>query len=508
LLQRAPSLRFRLTLWYVGVFFVLQVVLLGTVAILRRSASVRADQIRLEADARQIIENVITARAFTSEELRLNVPTASEMLFVFLRDEKATILASKSPAEGFEPSFEPREQVPVGPVGPTHTSLPPSSARAITGRDERLVMLTYPFRYEGELFYLQTAAKDRGLVRYLGPFVDLVVIGVPVGILAAMAAAWMITDRALRPLDRLAAAARAVSPARLGTRLPASGDAEFLKLAAELNSALARIEAAYNAQDQFLGNVAHELKTPLAVLLLQAQVAKIGARKDADAWAFLQAAEEELKRLSGVVESFLVLARARAAGPDRPRERISLHDLVVQAVHNGKRQAEERGVRLIANLEDEGDSGRDTNAEEPVLAGDSELLQTMLDNLVRNAVAHSPEGEVVAIDAGRDGHDLWLAVRDRGPGIPPEYREQIFERFVQVPAGTVKDGEKVAARRGAGSGGIGSRGVGLRGTGLGLAIAHDVARMHGGRIGIEDREGGGTSMLVVLPESDASDAQS
>jgi len=304
-------------------------------------------------------------------------------------------------------------------------------------------------------------------------------------VLAAMIAAWMIADRALRPLDRLAAAARAVSPMRLGARLPASGDAEVLKLAEELNSALARIEAAYKAQDQFLGNVAHELKTPLAVLLLQAQVARIGARKEEDAWSFLEAAEEELKRLSGVVESFLVLARARAAGPDRPREIVELHDLVVQAVHNGKRQAEERGVRLVAHLGEE----RDNDDEEPVIVGDPDLLQTMLDNLVRNAVAHSPSGEVVAIDASHEGKELRLAVRDRGPGIPADYREQVFERFVQVPNSSANTDSRAP----------GKSLTAPRGTGLGLAIAHDVARMHGGRVGIEDREGGGTTMIIVLP---------
>jgi len=481
-LHRAPSLRFRLTLWFVGVFFVLQLLLLGTVAILRRSASERAAQIQLEADAREIIDNVITAEAFSDELLRLNKPVASRMLFIFLRDENGNVLAKYTPKEEFVPPFDAREMVPTGPVGPMHTT---TTAPELTGGDERLVMLTYPFREHEDKYYLQAAAKDPGLVRYLGPFFDLVVIGVPVGVLAAMIAAWMIADRALRPLDRLAAAARAVSPMRLGARLPASGDAEVLKLAEELNSALARIEAAYKAQDQFLGNVAHELKTPLAVLLLQAQVARIGARKEEDAWSFLEAAEEELKRLSGVVESFLVLARARAAGPDRPREIVELHDLVVQAVHNGKRQAEERGVRLVAHLGEE----RDNDDEEPVIVGDPDLLQTMLDNLVRNAVAHSPSGEVVAIDASHEGKELRLAVRDRGPGIPADYREQVFERFVQVPNSSANTDSRAP----------GKSLTAPRGTGLGLAIAHDVARMHGGRVGIEDREGGGTTMIIVLP---------
>jgi signal transduction histidine kinase len=115
------------------------------------------------------------------------------------------------------------------------------------------------------------------------------------------------------------------------------------------------------------------------------------------------------------------------------------------------------------------------------VAGDTDLLQTMIDNLVRNAVAHSPPGSSVAIDSGREGRAHWIAVRDRGPGIPADQRERVFERFVQVK----REGE------------------GARGTGLGLAIARDVARVHGGSIRIEDREGGGSSIVVTLPDAAA-----
>ena len=491
---RARSLRFRLTLSYVGVFLLLQVVLLGTVALLRYETSDRAAYLSLEKAARDTIDNLIESGiAWNDQELRRELPAESGMLFVVVRAEDGRILASTDLPEGFEPTFEPRESVPTGPFGPTQSKLAPQRASLVTGKEERLLMITYPFRDHGNLYYVQAAAADPGLARYLGPFFDLVVIGVPVGVLAAMFTAWMITDRALRPLDRLAAAARAVSPAQLGARLPEAGDAEFSNLAEELNSGLARIEAAYRSQDQFLGNVAHELKTPLAVLLLQAQVARMGKRDDADAWRFLAVAEEELKRLSVVVESFLVLARARAAGEDRQRDRVSLHDLVIQAVHNARHQAELCDVRLIANIEDGDADGADAEDDEPVVTGDADLLQAMIDNLVRNAVAHSPRGEAVAIDTGRAGRELWIAVRDRGPGIPRAMREQIFERFVQVP---VK-----AAPPGAADGPSDRAGAhpAPRGTGLGLAIARDVARLHAGRIGIEDREGGGTSLIVRLP---------
>ena len=392
-------------------------------------------------------------------------------LFAVVRDQDGVVLVSVP--VGKEPPFEPAEKVPTGPVGPVVTNLSPDMAATLTGVNAKLPMVTVPFRRgeQEDLFYLQVALRDPGLESLFGPFFDLAVVGVPVGVAAAMLAAWIIAGRALRPLDRLASAARAVSPTRLGERFdPASSDKEFLGLAEELNSALTRIEAGYRSQDQFLSNVAHELKTPLAVLLTEAQVARLGARREADAWAFLKHAEDELKRLSRIVESFLVLARARAAG-ERQLRAVGVHDLVLQAVQDGRVQAEERGVRLIANLGDE------DGEPEPFIAGDADLLQTMIDNLVRNAVAHSPAGSAVAIDSGREGRTHWVAVRDRGPGIPANDRDRVFERFVQV--------KREGARP--------------RGTGLGLAIARDVARVHGGTIRIEDREGGGSSVIVTLP---------
>jgi signal transduction histidine kinase len=472
---RARSLRAKLTLWYVLTFFALQVALLGTIVVVRRQFILRTKDVELEAAAEQLVENIVNSKiGWTVDELKGELPADVEYLFAVVRDNAGQVLVGWSLPEGKEPPFDPAEEVPSGPVGPKVTNLSPDTAGALTGFSARLPMVTVPFR-RGEaedLFYLQVALRDPGPESVFGPFFDLAVVGVPVGVAAAMLAAWIIAGRALRPLDRLASAARAVSPTRLGERFdPASSDKEFLGLAEELNSALARIEAGYRSQDQFLSNVAHELKTPLAVLLTEAQVARLGPRQEADALAFVRHAEDELKRLSRIVESFLVLARARAAG-ERQLRAVAVHDLVLQAVQDGRVQAEERGVRLIANLGDAEDG-----APEPFVAGDADLLQTMIDNLVRNAVAHSPAGSAVAIDSGREGRTHWIAVRDRGPGIPAIDRDRVFERFVQVKRDLARP----------------------RGTGLGLAIARDVARVHGGTIRIEDRDGGGSSVIVTLP---------
>jgi len=470
----ARSLRAKLTLWYVLTFLLLQVALLGAIVLVRRQLIRSTRDVQLEAAAEQLVGNIVASKMnFNVHELAREMPRGVEYLFAVVRDQDGTVLVPWGIPSGKEPPFDPAEFAPTsGPVGPVVRNLSAETAKVLTLQDARLPMVTVPFRRDDQLYYLQVALRDPGLEGLFGPFLDMAAVGVPVGVAAAMLAAWLIAGRALRPLDRLAAAARAVSPTQLGERFdPASSDKEFLRLAEELNSALARIEFAYRSQDQFLSNVAHELKTPLAVLLTEAQVARLGPRREADALDFLRHAEEELKRLSRIVESFLVLARARAA-TDRSLAAVAVHDLVLQAVQDGRLQAQECGVRLVANLGDAGDG-----MPEPLVAGDSDLLQTMIDNLVRNAVAHSPRGSSVAIDSGREGRTHWIAVRDRGPGIPTGDKDRVFERFVQVK----RDGE------------------GPRGTGLGLAITRDVARVHGGTIRIEDRDGGGSSVVITLP---------
>jgi two-component system OmpR family sensor kinase len=273
-------------------------------------------------------------------------------------------------------------------------------------------------------------------------------------------------------MRQLSRAAREVSPKSLGERFDVpTTDREVARLESELNSALERLEAGYKAQDQFIANVSHELRTPVAVLLTQAQVAKMGERSLEKGYAFVDRAEQLLKRLGKVVESFLVLARADIE-QGLAGDTVSVIDIVLGCLQSCKDVAEQNRVRLIPRFVDP-----DAEGLELTIDGDAALLQTMLENLVRNAISHSPPDGEVALEAGRSESSLRLVVRDQGPGVPEEYRERIFERFVQVPEGS--------ARR--------------DGTGLGLAIANGIARLHGGSIGVENGAAAGCSFVVTLP---------
>jgi signal transduction histidine kinase len=474
--SRSRSLRLKIVLWFVLGFFLIQATLVAGVVFLRREVISRSLEDSLTMSAEAMVDNILAAEVeWDAAEVHALVPAGSGFVAYAVREQDGRVLVAQGVVDVSKLPFTAWEVVRAGPVGGVHTTVSPGRARELTGESHRLRFVTLPFRYRDELYFFQAGVRDQALERLLGPFLDLVVIGVPLGVLAATLAAWVIAARAVSPIHRLSVAARDVSPTNPGERFQVSTtDAEVARLEAELNSALERLEARYRAQDQFISNVSHELKTPIAALLTQAQVAKIGARSLEQGYAFVDKAEVLMKRLGKLVESCLVLARADI-GNGPPIHSVALPDVVLGCVQSCKVFAEQQRVRLVPNLVDAHDASPDLTLE-----GDPELLQTMLENLVLNAISHSPAEGRVALDVVGDAAALRLTVRDEGPGIAAEYLELVFERFVRAPQG----GPRSA------------------GTGLGLAIAKGIAHLHGGTIEARNNEGGGCSFVVTLPRTD------
>jgi signal transduction histidine kinase len=469
-------------LWYVLVFFCIQTVLVVGIVLFRRERIRRSldDALRVASEA--MVENLLSSGVgWSVERMSPLVPKDAGFVCWAVRDEAQSAPLVAHPPGATDLPFSSWETIPAGPVGAVFRSIGRERAAEITGTAAPLRLITIPFRLKGDLFYFQAAVRDQVLDRLLGPFTDLVMIGVPVSILAAMIAAWVIAGRVVSPIDKLSQAARDVSPTRLGERFQVSNsNQEIARLESELNSALGRLEEGYQAQNQFISNVSHELKTPIAVLLTEIQVAKLGRPDPLRLEALVTKVEREMKRLASLVESFLMLARSDP-GSRTSTERVSVHDLILECVQRCRLLADEQGVHLVPTLSESDDSEGESEFHE--LIGDTELLQTMVENLVRNAIGHSPLGAVVSITAGCTADEVGISVHDEGPGIPEEYLSRVFERFVQVPKRW--------------DGASGTRGTG--GLGIGLAIASNVAQLHGGRIRAINREKRGCTFEVWLP---------
>jgi signal transduction histidine kinase len=265
------------------------------------------------------------------------------------------------------------------------------------------------------------------------------------------------TRSALRPLGQVAAQARAMSAAaaqgQMLAPLPAEGlPRELASVVAALNTMLARLQRSISIQKQFTADVAHELRTPIAVLLLSA-----GELAEGPTRARMMS---ELTGLGRLVQELLRFAQAEDALADA-RQQVDLEAVARRVCEDMAPDALRRGLMIEL----------DTAETAPVIAGNAALVEIALRNLVENALKYSPQGGTVTVTLSAAGQ---FRVDDRGPGVPEALRGRVFERFWRADPGN-----------GAGAG-------------VGLALVRRVAQLHGGEARLEERPGGGTSAVLAL----------
>lgn len=272
---------------------------------------------------------------------------------------------------------------------------------------------------------------------------------------------WFAIERALKPLDRLASAVGERTPAELAP-LPSGGwPLEVTPLVGALNDLLARLHGALDTQKAFVADAAHELRTPLAAVHLQAELAE-RARGEPERAAALASLRGGLKRATRVVEQLLSLARQDDARAEAPFARVDLAALARDVVGAHARIAAAKDVDLGAE-----------RLEALAVDGDAAALFALADNLVDNAVRYTPPGGQVDVSVERRDGAPALVVRDDGPGIPPGERAQVFQRFAR---GSHADAP---------------------GSGLGLAIVRRIAERHGATVTLADVPGGRGLEAVV-----------
>jgi two-component system OmpR family sensor kinase len=301
--------------------------------------------------------------------------------------------------------------------------------------------------------------------------------GLAAGVLVSAIAGWMLTGRALRPVGAMADAADAIGPGETSTRLPVANPGDELgRLARHFNAMLGRLDAALGQQRRFIADAAHELRTPMARMRSQVELALLERRGDASARATLGSLEAELARAARLVSELLVLARADAGVHATRTEMGYLDDVVLSAVRSWRAAASERGITLTLS-----------RVDETPMRLDSDAISRLFGALVENALRYTPRGGRVDVRVFTDAGDAVLEVEDSGMGIAPEERERVFERFYRGSA---------------------VRSVVPEGSGLGLAIARSIVEQHGGRIELLGGASGGTLVRVRMPCGSATPRES
>jgi heavy metal sensor kinase len=313
---------------------------------------------------------------------------------------------------------------------------------------------------------LVLAASLRGVMHEQHEVIEAMWIALPLGALLAGGIGWWIATVALRPIAEMAHQASTISTS--GSEMlagPARRD-ELGVLAAAFNGLLTRLRDALRTQRQFMADASHELRTPVSIVRTATDVALARpASADAECHDTLAIIGTQAQRLSRLLDSMLVLARADAGGYPVRRVDLYLDEIVTECCRAVAPSCNQRGILLKA-----------PTSAETLFRGDEDLLRQLVLNVLQNAVQHTPPGGMVAVNLESRDRTVVITVRDGGPGIPAADRERIFERFVRLNA----------ARTGGGAG-------------LGLSIARWIAEMHGGTLAVADSGPSGSVFQIELP---------
>ena len=290
----------------------------------------------------------------------------------------------------------------------------------------------------------------------------LLAAAAPIIVAVAAAASYRLVRRSLQSVDAIRTRVAEISTSDLAERVPVpTRRDEIAALAVTMNEMLARLEAGHHAQQRFLGDASHELRSPLATIISGLEVAEAHPEL-LDADLAVDILLPEAHRMQALIEDLLLLARADEQSLVIRDDNVPLGELAEAEAARARRHA---GCTIRTEIS-------------PVrLTGDPAAVSRVIRNLVDNAVRHAKSR--VDIHVGSRGGNVILKVADDGPGIAVAERDRVFGRFVRL------DPDRA---RSAG------------GTGLGLAIVAEVVAAHGGTVTIDDRLGGGTKVIVALPQ--------
>ncbi len=472
-------MRARLTLWYTGVVALTLVVFsLLTYLYLVRAAQHRSDYSLADA-ANSVISTVDTEandEGLSADDAAKEAAGAfhSSERVVAVYDERNEIVAVSALPQGlshidkWSSTSRPRQFSALLTAAGTS---PAFATANLSGEDLRAVCKVFDVkRRPYKVLMIQSLREQtEGLAIARRAFYLIN----PLALLLASLGGYFLARKSLAPVIAMANQAEAIGAENLEERLAELDPRNELgRLVQSFNSLLSRLQASFQTQRRFMADASHELRTPVAIIRGESEVALSNELRTADEYReSLAIVQDEGKRLARIVEDMFTLARADAGQYPIETSNMYLDETVAHCVRSVDSLATQHGLKLDYQ----------TSAHELFFTGDERLLERMTLNLLDNAIKYTPRGGSICLRLDRNGSSCRLAIADTGAGIPFELQPRIFERFFQANQTRSRDVERNGS------------------AGLGLAIARWIAELHGGSLVLGESNSEGSTFVASLP---------
>lgn len=325
-------------------------------------------------------------------------------------------------------------------------------------------------------FILQVASPMILLERERRGLLAFFLLSIPATLGIAGALSYSLSGQATKPIDDIIKKAKAITARKISERLPVPKvKDEIHELATTLNGLLDRLQRAFVAQEAFVADASHQLKTPLAILRGEVDMARRENRTIAEQKDFLESASQEIGYLTRMVEQLLIIARLesnQSGGIDFHPTRVD--ELAIEVISRMEKHASITQKHAKLTFRFEGDDTADYT-----VPGDFDLIRTLMESLIDNALKYTRENTTVAVEARDHGDTIEFRVTDQGEGFSPEEKDRVFGRFWRSP--------KVETSL-------------VKGSGLGLSIVKKIADVHHARVDVNTTPGVGSQFSVFFPK--------
>ncbi len=462
------SISLRLTAWFSAVFFA-GLAMFGAVMWLNLKDTLTSGRSRtLERRVARLADLLRDTRLLSRDERELKFQAFAEatgggLVEVFGAEGQRALRSPTASAHAF-----PWPQVSVRGV---------ERFTEVQFQTQPYRVLVRPFQLGPERLVLCAAAPLESNRLVLNAFSAGLLWAIPALLAISALGGYVISRKALQPVDRITEAARSISVSNLSGRLPVPKTRDELQRLSETHNAmLARLESALNEIKQFTDDASHELRSPVAFMRTTAELALLNRQADPASRAAFEAIVAESGKASRLLKDMLTLARADAGNARLAFEAVDLREVAKTACQKARPLARQHGHALVESFDEQCAA---------MVWGDYASLQRLLWILLDNAIKYTPDGGSIKVSLSADEQHVTVAVEDNGMGIAAGDLPHIFGRFYRADPSRSQ----------------------VEGSGLGLAIARWIAEVHHAALSAESREGEGSAFRVAVPLLAVSESQ-